>query len=360
MPDSIIDQSNNGLLMAGNASNFFPYSGNGSEFFHGGAPAKRHGNAQVQGATSVNRNIDAATHLMRAGETTSQNETFSSQLHGAIPTTRHNEALPITQIVNTLAGSVHTATSSSQSTDRVVTTSQSIDRIVNPLHGAMPAMRNVEALRCSSDDIFIHVPQSLRQQIGRGEYINLALLLKGGMELAEFCSGGSMKVSTDGSIEMKSKICKEKIPSIEKWTDAFLIYASIYISAYPTKASEILHYMYLIREAAARQKGYAWRAYDEQFRIRQAAFPSSWAAINNDLWWRCMQMKESEPANMLSPQAITRTCNDFNKGFCRWPSCKYSHTCSGCGALHGAWSCPNKPQTSEAYQSQPNASSFRG
>lgn len=228
------------------------------------------------------------------------------------------------------------------------------------LHGAQSATgRNVEAIRCSDDDIFVHVPKSLRQQICKGEYVNVALLLKGGMELSEFCSGGSLKLSADGSIEMKSKICKDKVPSIEKWTDAFLVYASIYMSAHPNKSIELFHYMYLIREAAARQKGFAWRSYDEQFRIRQGTFPASWSAINNDLWWRCMQIKEpSDAPTDIFTQAKLRTCNDFNGGFCRWPSCKYSHSCSGCGASHGAWSCPNKPQT--VGSNQTNVSTFRG
>lgn len=209
--------------------------------------------------------------------------------------------------------------------------------------------QNVEAIRCSGDEIFAHVPKSLRQQICKGEYINLALLLKGGMELKDFCSGGSLKLNADGAIEMKSKVCKEKIPTIEKWTDAFLIYSSVYLTAYPDKAAQLLHYMFVIREAAARQKGFCWRDYDEQFRIRQANNLSSWSVINNDLWWRCMQVRETSAGtgdNTVSPKLYT--CNDFNRGVCRWPSpCRYPHSCSSCGsAQHGAFACPLKTVSS--------------
>ena len=97
-------------------------------------------------------------------------------------------------------------------------------------------VQNVESVRCSGDEIFANAPKTLRQQICKGEYINLALLFKGGMELKDFCSGGSLKLNTDGGIEMKAKVCKDKIGSVEKWADAILIFASVYLTAYPDKA----------------------------------------------------------------------------------------------------------------------------
>lgn len=218
--------------------------------------------------------------------------------------------------------------------------------------------QNVDSVRCSNDELYVHIPKSLRLQICKGEYVNLALLLKGEMELQEFCSGSTLKLSGDGAIESKPKICKDKIQSIEKWTDAFILYMSIYITVHAGKAGEMLHYMHLIREAAIRQGGFSWRSYDEQFRIRQAASPQTWAVINNDLWWRCMQLKEAPVSagntsllqGATSPvphtsstqnSTLSRTCIDFNKGQCRWPLCKFPHLCSGCGLPHGVWSCPS-------------------
>ena len=220
--------------------------------------------------------------------------------------------------------------------------------------------QDVEQMRCTGDEIFAHVPQSLRQQICRDEYINLALLLKGGMELKEFCSGGSFKLSAEGGLEMKTKVCKEKIQSVEKWTDAFLIYASIYLTKYPTKALEMMHYMFVIREAASRQRGFCWREYDEQFRVRRANSTSSWSVINNDLWWRCMQVRDSGAStseNVAQPRSYT--CNDFNAGLCRWPSpCRYPHVCSSCGSSqHGAVACSQSNPRSQQFG---NSMLFRG
>ena len=127
----------------------------------------------------------------------------------------------------------------------------------------------VNMLRCADDDLSAHVPKQLRQKIWENKYINIALLLKGNAELAEIFSGGLLHV-IDGKIEARPKQTKEKINSIEQWTEAFLIFMSIYLSRYPDKTQELLKYITAIRDAAAKFPNYAWRQYDEQFRVRQA------------------------------------------------------------------------------------------
>ena len=57
---------------------------------------------------------------------------------------------------------------------------------------------------------------------------------------------------------------KDKVSNIEKWTDAFLIFSSIYLKGYPNKLQELLQYMSIIREAASRSSTLSWRSYDEQ------------------------------------------------------------------------------------------------
>ena len=132
------------------------------------------------------------------------------------------------------------------------------------------------------------------------------------MELQDFCEGGSLKLSSDGGIEMQAKVCKDKINTIAKWTNAFLIYTSIYLTQYPNKASQLLHYMFVIWEAALWQGGDCWAQYDERFRIGQANNPSSWSVINNDLWWRCMQLNttgftSNTPASSISSASPPKT-----------------------------------------------------
>ncbi|MCG8077788.1 MAG: hypothetical protein JAY75_16325 [Candidatus Thiodiazotropha taylori] len=108
------------------------------------------------------------------------------------------------------------AVSRSETTATLSTAQNAVSETLSTLQPV--SGQNIESLRCTGDEIFAHVPKSLRQQISKGEYINLALLLKGGMELKEFCSGGSLKLNAEGGIEMKAKVCRDKITSIEKWT----------------------------------------------------------------------------------------------------------------------------------------------
>lgn len=201
----------------------------------------------------------------------------------------------------------------------------------------------ISTIRLANDDLAAHIPSSIKQQIGRGEYINLALLLKGAVDLAEFCSGSFLKISADGRIESSQRECKDKINSIEKWTDAFIVFSSIYLMYHPGKTHEMLHYMYNIRECAKYQGGEAWKVYDEQFRLRQALNPSPWSQINNDLWWRCMQVRHPNNGTQNKPatQSFMYSCNDFNSGVCRWPNCKFAHVCSKCRGPHALTNCSN-------------------
>jgi len=191
--------------------------------------------------------------------------------------------------------------------------------------------------RQSSDDVSVHVPASLKQRICRGEYINLALLLKGAVELADFTSGSSVFVLNGGTLESRPRECKDELTSIERWSDAFIIFMDIYLSAHPHRLHELLHYFYTIRECAVNHGGSFWRQYDHQFRCRQAVTPSSWSALNQDLWLRCMSFRESASAQ---GQRSHNTCLDYNKTSCRYGArCKYDHVCLNCGSKHPFSTC---------------------
>ena len=70
----------------------------------------------------------------------------------------------------------------------------------------------------------VHVPAQLCQKIWSHQYINIALLLKGNVELQDLCSGGLLHITDKGQLETRPKVTREKISNIEKWTDAFFVY----------------------------------------------------------------------------------------------------------------------------------------
>ena len=55
-------------------------------------------------------------------------------------------------------------------------------RMVVPSH--VDRSVGIEPIPLFSDDVYVHIPMCLRQHIWRGEYIKLALLLKGAVELS--------------------------------------------------------------------------------------------------------------------------------------------------------------------------------
>lgn len=196
-----------------------------------------------------------------------------------------------------------------------------------------------ETLRLGGEDMSSHVPHQLCQKIWSHQYINLNLLLKGNVELQDFCSGGLLHITDKGQIETRPKTVKEKVTTIEKWTDAFLIFTSIYLKRYPDKTQDLLQYMNIIREAAARSSSLSWRTYDEQFRLRQSTNPQPWGKLNSDLWLRVMTV--SSASTQLESLRVSKAhCLDFNNGFCPYNPCKFTHTCSNCGGSnHGRQTC---------------------
>ena len=63
---------------------------------------------------------------------------------------------------------------------------------------------------------------SFKQKFAMGEFIILASLLKGALELSEIVNSSVIKMSPHGTLVSNPKKFKNKIFSIEKWTGAIL------------------------------------------------------------------------------------------------------------------------------------------
>jgi hypothetical protein len=205
-----------------------------------------------------------------------------------------------------------------------------------------------EVIRCVNDDMSVHVLPETCAKIWRGEYINLASLLK---KDPMSDRGSNISLNEHGLLEVVAKPSRQ-IRNIGEWTDAFMIFMSIYIKKFPSKAGELLQYMSTIREAEGRTgSSFGWKSYDENFRYRQAVNPVSWAKINIDLWLKTMTGVQSQSnyvvnkatksySNSKQAQANTTCCFDFNspRG-CRYPNCRYAHKCLICKGAHNQMRC---------------------
>lgn len=174
-----------------------------------------------------------------------------------------------------------------------------------------------------------HVSQSIKQKILKGEYIDLANMLQSGSDSSE---ADHHKLSVkDGQLAIVSNAPKaRKLTSIERWTDAMLVFAGIYISGHIDQAPHLLKYIDTIRTGASRNpNSQGWLDYDKQIRLRKSIDPSiSWSAIDSELWLIYMASTTNNPT-------ASHKCYDYNfKGYCSRQSCFYSHLCMYCSGSH--------------------------
>ncbi|XP_052103110.1 uncharacterized protein LOC127736584 [Mytilus californianus] len=132
------------------------------------------------------------------------------------------------------------------------------------------------------DTVGEHVPFKIKEKIWEGKFIELHYLLRTQKEMEETPSDG-----ITGELK-RGKICIEKRSSgvylsINEWTSAFMVFMSVYIEKYRTRAQELLKYMRDIRLAATRSEN--WATYDEQFRLKIEKNPNlSWGNIHGEYW----------------------------------------------------------------------------
>ena len=61
-----------------------------------------------------------------------------------------------------------------------------------------------------------HVSKGLKERFQKGDYINLALILKEAVDLNDIMSGCILKVSPDGKSKSLPRECKDKIGTMDK------------------------------------------------------------------------------------------------------------------------------------------------
>lgn len=202
------------------------------------------------------------------------------------------------------------------------------------------------------DNVGQHVPLKLKQKIWEGQFIDLSLLLKSAKEINNSLGGqGEIKIRDGKFCIVKANV--GPYLTIDKWTDAFMIFMSVMLEKFRTRAQEMLKYMRDIRLAAARSQG--WFKYDEQYRLRKASQPeSSWGVINHEFWLLYVtgqagseSKAQVNNAKQFSGENSTSTaiqyCYHFNQGKrCNFfPRCRFKHICRRCGGKHPASNCFN-------------------
>ncbi len=81
-----------------------------------------------------------------------------------------------------------------------------------------------ESISFIDDDLSIHVPAEICQQIWLGRYVDLGSLLKNDRTHM----GSNLFVNERGIIEIRQKTSR-KITCIREWTDAFIVFTAVYL-----------------------------------------------------------------------------------------------------------------------------------
>ena len=220
----------------------------------------------------------------------------------------------------TVPGIIHTST----------TMGSPLATPINVVNDTVPPIISV------NNPIACNVSHATKQKIVSGQFVDLATLLQ--TDATEAYSR-HLYINNVGELVAKEKP-STKISSIEQWTNAFLLFSAVYITAHPSQAGDLIKYMHNIRSGAERTPGLGFKLYDEQFRLKRVMDPSmSFGKIDNELWLMYMANATSQSTNFHAMQYVNthhnQKCFDFNyKGICPRYQCKYSHTCIQCGMQH--------------------------
>ena len=97
---------------------------------------------------------------------------------------------------------------------------------------------SVNSISSVCENMGLHVNQSIKENIWKGEYVELSQLLP------------KNTFSQDQQIikVIKPREAQLKIDTIDTWTDAFMIYMSIFLVKHSEAAQDISHFMMSVRQ----------------------------------------------------------------------------------------------------------------
>ena len=218
------------------------------------------------------------------------------------------------------------------------------------------------------------VPAKLVQKIQRGDFVDMAELLRDNMELER------RQPATEGqrnAIWPAGKANRREVPDILSWITCFGMYASVVCDKTPGRVRELLTYQTVLVREARRCGGKGWLAYDTMFR-QQAAnnVKVDWSVLNTSLYantflaqqntrgktcqW-CLETDHAATSCALAPATqlwqpgrpsrvpqrewnqeerrpgrgkpeVRGACFAWNDGRCTLPYCQFKHVCSKCGS----------------------------
>ena len=199
---------------------------------------------------------------------------------------------------------------------------------------------NVEAAKSGfvSAAIPLHsrVPMRTKERIWNNEFVELSTLYDEDIEDITI-SVKSGHITTTGS-------AKKKFMSIEQWTDAFNVFASVCRLKFPEQSEQLSIYLNTVRKIS-NENGH-WHDYDVNFRKIRQSIGLRWDQIHSELYVTVLTRKQKQPfrpirglpAGGRSRTNVKSTCYKFNRGS-NCSGCEYQHICRYCGGKHPGFKC---------------------
>lgn len=306
--------------------------------------SKRKSSSAYSGTNTGGTKKKPATEVQPPENTrqTSQSDaTRQRNFNNPMPMVTHIQGFPVTPVDGGAPSSIppYVPTASSGLSSNIEGTVQN-----NEIALQYPPCIDITPVTSIHSNIGSHVSIANKNKILNGEYIDLAQLLDNNkVETQE-----KQIVLINGMLQTKEN-SKHTINTIEKWTDAFLVFSSIYLGAHIEKYQGVLKYIQVLRLGANRVQGMGWKTYDEQFRYKMSIDPSKdWGNIDQELWLLYMvdTPKTYQNAGQYRSNAgafsniIPQKCYGFNyKGMCDRVNCSYAHTCIRCSGAHPLITC---------------------
>ena len=125
------------------------------------------------------------------------------------------------------------------------------------------------------------VPSKLVARIWKGEYIDMADLLRDNLEADRRRSG----LLTPSAVLAQAKPIRREVPDILSWAQCFSVYIGVTAEKQPHRVKLLLAYQSTVLREARRCGGTGWRGYDSLFRQLAAADDTiDWSRLNPSLY----------------------------------------------------------------------------
>ncbi|XP_043920970.1 uncharacterized protein LOC122796503 isoform X1 [Protopterus annectens] len=189
-----------------------------------------------------------------------------------------------------------------------------------------------------------HIPQSVKEKIWRGDYVEMFDLIDadGIQHIVDSDVPGAKDLLSAFAALSKHPPKNFRSKSWDNWTLGFIYFMAVVIEKEPSQALPLLSYFLIIREAYFIRGGLAWLWYDQKFRKLKAVLKHlRWDEQHTNTWLGVMIDKPKMLSHTIESQVASNpnVCWAFNAGNCEWPACRFSHICSHCGDNHAAVKC---------------------